>query len=134
MAIARVQLGHAEAAGTGTTIACTVNGIAANSLVVVNSTVEDLTTISSVKDDLLVTAAIATNTPVDWTDGSQRADQRYFENYGGGNRTFTTTFGASQTFRGIVAAEYSGAATSGVYDKGTNQHDQAANEIGRAHV
>jgi hypothetical protein len=126
MAIARVQLGHTEALGTGTTIACTVNGIAANSLVVVNSTVEDLTTISSVQDDLLVSAAVATNTPVDWSDGSQRADQRYFENYGGGNRTFTTTFAASQPFRGINAIEYSGAATSSVYDKGSNQHDQAS--------
>jgi hypothetical protein len=120
MAIARVQFGKADASGSGGSIACTVNGIAPDSLVVVNTTCQDAATISSVKDDLNVTAALSTNTPVDQTSMSQRADQHYFEDYGGGSRTITATFSASATFRAITAIEYSGAATSGVYDNGSS--------------
>lgn len=108
MPIARVQSGHNENTASGTTIATgTISGIAADSLVVVLVSVEDGVTVSSVKDDLNVSAMKAEG--VDWVAGTQRGELWYFKNYGGGNRNFTATFSATQPFRAILAIEYSGA-------------------------
>lgn len=101
---ARVQFGHTEAAGAGTSIACTVNGIAAGNLVAHLVQCEPSGTVTLTEDDLGVDAVLA----VARTGGNQRIECWYHKNHGGGNRTFTATYEASHNFRAIVSAEYSG--------------------------
>jgi hypothetical protein len=50
----------------------------------------------------------------------------YCANCPSGATTVTLTFSASSSFRGLVIAEYSGAATSGVLDQNTTGHETAA--------
>lgn len=113
--IVRVQIGKLSGLGNGSSIACTVNGIAPGSLVVGNVTCGDVAgggaTLSTLRDDLNVDATPTTS--VDWSVGTQNIYQRHWANYGGGTRTFTATFStATAPFRGIVIAEYSGADTA----------------------
>jgi hypothetical protein len=114
MGIARVQLNHAEAAGFGTTIGATLNGVAAASLILGRTTNDSSgsVTVSGMADDLAVNAvrsgAAANNGTL-----FQRVDHWYFENYGGGNRTFTATYSGSVQFRGIDVVELSGALLAG---------------------
>jgi hypothetical protein len=69
-------------------------------------------TVSGMADDLAVNAvrsgAAANNGTL-----FQRVDHWYFENYGGGNRTFTATYSGSVQFRGIDVVELSGALLAG---------------------
>ena len=110
MAIARVQFGHAEAGGSGTSIGATLNGIIAASLVVVTSSNDSGTAVTSVTDDLTV-AAVNTVSLIDSIGFSQRYDHYYFKDYGGGNRTITVNYAAATPYRSIVVVELSGADT-----------------------
>lgn len=104
----RVQFAHLEAVGAGTTIACTLNSVAANALIVhscicgENGTV----TVTGVADDLTIAGqlALALN-----PGGLEHIELWYHKNHGGGTRTFTITFSTSITDRGIVSTEYAGA-------------------------
>lgn len=104
----RVQFAHAEAAGSGSTIACTLNGIAAGSLIVHNIAMNDLAAfVTGVADDLSAAGSLAIALPT----SLETLEQWYHKNHGGGNRTFTATLDTAHTFRGIVSTEVAGVDT-----------------------
>lgn len=102
--------GHAEAAGSGGTIAVTLGGVVATDAIVGSVTVEDTVTISSVKDQTPTSAAL--DKLHDDTVGTQWLGLWSLPNSPSGSRTLTATFSASAAFRGIQALELSGAATT----------------------
>lgn len=121
MALTRVagQFARNQSAASATTIAVTLNSIAPGALLVLGITVADGVTISTVRDDLVVDATKAAASSIDFVAHGQRFECWYFENHGGGSRTFTATFSATATFRGIQVTEYAGAATSAAYFDGS---------------
>jgi hypothetical protein len=108
---------HNEGSATGATVAATRNGILEGSHIVVLVTVEDLTTVAQVSDGTrIITVPDAS---FDWAAGTQRMVAYSFPNHAGGNFTFTATFGATQTFRGIYIIELTG--TAGCTASANNQ-------------
>lgn len=121
MALTRVvgQAARNQNAASATTITVTLNGITPGALLVLGVTVVDSVTVSTVRDDLVVDATKAAASSIDYVAHGQRFECWYFENHGGGSRTFTATFSAAATFRGIQVTEYAGAATSAAYFDGS---------------
>lgn len=114
MAVARVQKGSANAAGSGSSLGVSLTSVGASSLVVCGVSFDTTNSFTSpgctVKDDLSVSAGndVAFN---DTGDG-QELNVFSFVNYGGGNRTFTCTYSPSQILRSFEVVETSGADTS----------------------
>jgi len=115
VSIARSVTNHNESSASGSTIAVVLNSIPANSHVVLSVGCLDAQTISGVADDLSV-AATGPDKEIDDAGNTLRKAVWHYENYGGGNRTFTVTFSAAVTFRSIVAMAYTGVATSSSKD------------------
>ena len=109
MAVSRVQSNQVSTGGaTGTSIAVSLNGILAQSLVACAVMCDNTSaTISGVADDLSVAAVKSVG--LSDTNHSERQEHWYFKNYGGGNRTFTATFSVSTAWRALLAVETSGA-------------------------
>lgn len=114
--VGSVGSGHNELASSASSITATRNGIVPGNTIVVATCVEDAATISRVSDgfDIVLTPDVA----LDWVAGTERLALYSFSRHSGGNKTFTVTFSASQTFRGVVVLEltpsvFDGAASSG---------------------
>lgn len=102
--MARRQSTHSELAATATTIALTLNGVAAGSLLVIIVGVvgSTTTTISGVQDDL-GTVGVSVGRAVYATNGY--GEIWYIKNATAGNRTVTVTYSATITNRYMCLIE-----------------------------
>ncbi len=123
MSIAFVQSNHAEASGTGTTIAVTLTGVTAGDGIVGSATFDSSgVSLSNVKDNTPTTANA--DAAHNWAVGTQSINAWSIPNSPSGSRTFTATFSATTTSRGIQSLEFSGLPTAaGSFVTGTPAGD-----------
>lgn len=114
MAIVNVQSNFATAAGSGTSLGATLNGVGAGAAIIFYATNDSGGggSVSGVADDL----AVAANLAHGWDDITgfiQYYSHWSFQNHAGGNRTFTATYSVSAPFRAVAVVELSGAEPTG---------------------
>lgn len=101
-AFTKIQSNTTVADGSATTVAVSLTGVTAGNLIVCFIKGEGGSVSITVSDG---TSTLADGTRTDSTSGG--AQFSYLLSANGGNRTYTATFGAAQTFRRIFVIEFS---------------------------